>query len=231
MRVPFALSIRALLRPTDAFAGEAPPLGRALGSMLAVWLPLALLNAGLTAWRGLQTYGALRREGPPPWLAAWLATGLGGDPDDLGQLFAALPPPPAFGRLWPWLLLAVPLGLLGAWLHHAVWDHTGLWMLGGLNQKRGFRTSLGAEAEALRIAALGTLVGLLSFVPGLGGLLGLPLLLLDGYLWIFRGFALAARHGCEPWRGVAATVVHAALLGGCALGLAVMMLALLRTAA
>lgn len=227
MRVPFALSIRALLRPAHAFAGEAPSLGRALASMLAVWLPLALLNAGLTVWRGLQAYGMLRRAGPPPWLAAWL----GGDPEDLAQLFAALPPPLSFGRLWPWLLLAVPLGLLGAWLHHAVWDHTGLWLLGGLKQKRGFRASLGAEAEALRITALGTLVGLLTFLPGLGVLLGLPLMFLDGYLWIFRGFALAARHGCEPWRGVAATVVHAALLGGCVLGLAAMMLALLRTAA
>lgn len=227
MGVSCARALRALVRPADAFRGEAPPLGRALGSMLAAWVPPALLSAGLTAWRGIQAYEALRREGLPSWLTGWL----GGDPEDLGQLLATLPPPPAFGRVWPWLLLAVPLGLLGAWLHHAVWDHTGLWLVGGLKRKRGFRVSLGAEAEALRITALGTLVGLLGFVPGLGLLLGVPLMLLDGYLWIFRGFALAARHGCEPWRGVAATVIHAALLGGCALGLTGMMLVLLRTGA
>lgn len=227
MRVPFARSLRALVRPVAAFTGGAPPLGRALGAMLAAWVPPALLSAGLTAGRGTRAYETLRREGLPLWLTGWL----GGDPEDLRQLLATLPPPPAIGRVWPWLLLAVPLGLLGAWLHHAVWDHTGLWLVGGLKRKQGFRASLGAEAEALRITALGTLMGLLGFVPGLGLLLGFPLMLLDGYLWIFRGFALAARHGCEPWRGVAATVIHAALLGGCALGLVGMMLILLRTAA
>jgi hypothetical protein len=153
---------------------------------------------------------------------------MGVGPEELEGLFRALPPPPAFGRIWPWLLLIVPIGVLGTWLHHAVWDHTGLWLLGGLKQKRGLRASLVAEAEALRIAAAGTLAGLLGFVPGLGVLLAVPLLLLDGYLWLFRGFALAARHGCEPWKGVAATVVHAVLLGGCALGLATMMFLLLR---
>lgn len=224
MAIPIAASFRALVRPSGAFAGERPPLGRALGRMLAAWVPLALAHAGLTAWGALETYGGLRRNGPP----AWLAWAMGVGPEELEGLFRALPPPPAFGRIWPWLLLIVPIGVLGTWLHHAVWDHTGLWLLGGLKQKRGLRASLVAEAEALRIAAVGTLAGLLGFVPGLGVLLAVPLLLLDGYLWLFRGFALAARHGCEPWKGVAATVVHAVLLGGCALGLATMMFLLLR---
>jgi len=230
MPIPFSASLRAslraLVRPSRAFADAPPPLGRALGRMLAVWVPLALANAGLTVWRALQAYGQLRQSGPPRWLERLS----GADPEALWELFRTLPAPPAFDRVWPWLLLVVPIGLLGTWIHHAVWDHTGLWLLGGLKQKHGFRTTLVAEAEALRIAALGTLVGLVGFVPGLGALLTLPLILLDGYLWLFRGFALAARHGCEPWKGVAATAVHAVLLGTCALGLTAMMLMLVRVA-
>jgi hypothetical protein len=194
--------------------------------MLAVWVPLTLMDALIMVWRALQAYGQLRRSGPPDWLERLS----GADPEVLWEVFRTLPAPPTFGQIWPWLLLIVPIGVLGTWIHHAVWDHTGLWLLGGLKGRRGFRTTLVAEAEALRIAALGTLIGLLGFVPILGTVLSLPLMLLAGYLWLFRGFALAARHGCESWRGVGATVVHAVLLGTCGLALAVMVLMLLRTA-
>ena len=224
MRVPFEASFRALVRPTGAFADPAPSLGRALARMLALWTPLALAHAALTVREGLQAYGQLRRMGPPGWMSRLL----GADPEALWELFRDLPAAPAFGRIAPWLLVGVPIILLGTWIHHAVWDHAGLWLLGGLKGRRGFQTTLVAEAEALRIAALGTLAGLLGFLPGLGAALAFPLMLLEGYLWLFRGFALAARHGCEPWRGVAATVVHAVLLGTCALGLAGLMLAMLR---
>jgi hypothetical protein len=195
--------------------------------MVRIWVPLALVNTVWTVRRALEVYGALHKGAIPSGLLGWL----GVDPVDLHERVAALPLPPSMGRIWPWLLLLVPLGVLGTWLHHAVWDHTGLWLLGGLKEKRGFRTSLVAEAEALKIAALGTLVGLLGFLPVLGVLLALPLMLLDGYLWLFRGFALAARHGCEPWRGVAATVVHALLLGGCALAALFLMLFMVRMSA
>jgi len=224
MPIPFLDSWRALTHPREAFQELPPPLGVALGRMAAVWVPLALGNALLTCWRAHQGYEALRKGGLPLDL---LATA-GVDPAVVEELLKTLPPALPLMRLLPWLLVLVPLGVLGTWLHHAVWDHTGLWLLGGLKAKRGFRTSLLAEAEALRHAALGTLVGLLSFLPLLGGLLSIPLLLLDGYLWLFRGFALAARHDCEPWRGLAATVIHAVLLGCCALGLLSCLVILLR---
>ena len=227
MSLPFAASFRALLHPGAAFQSPPPALGRAARDMALVWVPLAFLNAALTVSHALQAYGSLRQGTVPAGVFDWF----GLDPENLQVFLGALPAPPAFGRVWPWLLLMVPVGVLGTWLHHAVLDHTGLWLLGGLKQKRGFRTSLLAEAEALRITALGTLLGLAGFLPFLGPLLALPLLLLDGYFWLFRGFALAARHGCEPWRGLAATVVHLVLLGCFALGLSALMLALLRVAA
>jgi len=225
MAFPFEASVRALVRPRRAFQEAAPTLGRALRDMVRIWLPLALVNAALTSWHALHAYEGLRKGALPLGLLAWV----GVDPADLRELLLTLPAAPAFGRVWPWLLLAVPLGVLGTWLHHAVWDHTGL--LGGLREKRGFRTSLIAEAEALRFAAVGTLIGLLGFLPVVGVPLALPLALLDAYLWVFRGFALAARHGCELWRGLAATVVHAVLLGCFALGMASLMLLMLRMAA
>ncbi len=227
MALPFASSFRSLLRPGSAFAHPPPALGPAVRDMLLAWGPPAFLNAAWTISRTLQAYASLREGAIPAGVLHWL----GLDPENLQGFLRSLPAPPAFGRIWPWLLLAVPFGVLGTWLHHAVWDHTGLWLVGGLKRGRGFRTSLLAEAEALRIAALGTVVGLAGFLPVLGPLLALPLLLLDGYLWLFRGFALAARHGCETWRGIAATVLHLVLLGGFLLGLGVLSLLLLWVAA
>ena len=226
MRFPFEASFRALLRPGAAFTSPPPNLPRAVLNMALVWVPLALVNTAWTVARTLQAWASLRHGAIPSSLLAWV----GVDPADLRELLLSLPVPPTFGRIWPWLFLVVPLGVLGTWLHHAVWDHTGLWLLGGLNQKRGFRISLLAEAEALRIAAVGTLLGLLAFLPVVGPVLALPLVLLDGYLWLFRGFALAARHGCEPWRGMAATVVHVVLLGCFALGMFALMVFMVRMA-
>jgi len=227
MRLPFAASFRALTRPDSAFAPPPPPLGRAVRDMALVWMPLALTNTAWTVWQATRTYEALRRGAG----TFAILERLGVDPADVHDLISGLPAPPGFEQIWPWLLLVVPIGVLGTWLHHAVWDHMGLWLLGGLKERRGFRTSLLAEAEALRIAAVGTLLGFLGYLPALGAALALPLLLLDAYLWLFRGFALAARHGCELWRGIAATVVHAVLLGCFALALITLMLFTVRMAA
>jgi len=185
--------------------------------MLAWWLPAAYAHAGLSAWSALRVYQALRAGWLPAWTGVVLPAGL--DPEGLQDLLRQLPAPPSLVHIGLWLLVLVPVGVLGAWLHHAVWDHTCLWLLGGLKERRGFRASLVAEAQALRIAALGTVAALLGFIPVAGVALGLPLALLDAYLWVFRGFSMAAFHGCPTWKGVAATVLHAVLVGLCALGL------------
>jgi hypothetical protein len=214
---------RALLNPRAAFREPPPSLSGAFGRMVLVWMPLAFLQALGILWQVLQGYGALRRGGT---LVA-LGARLGLDPEGLRDFLGALPSPPGFGQLWPWLLVLVPLGVMGAWLHHAVWDHVGLWLLRGVRREGGFRLSLLAEAEALRVTALGNLAGLLSFLPWVGALVALPMMLLDAYLWLFRGVALAARHGCPLWKGVAATILHAALLGVCGLGLLMLMVSML----
>lgn len=217
---PLRRALRVLLRPWDGFpevAGEAPALGSSFRRMLGWWLPAAYVHGGLLAWSTLRAYQALRGGCLPAWTGALVPAGL--DPDLLRDLVLHLPAPPSLPHLALGVLILVPVGVAGTWLHHAVWDHTCLWMLGGLKAKRGFRRTLVAEAQALRVAALGTWVALLGFVPGVGALLTLPLALLEVYLWLFRGFSLAAFHGCPIWKGVAATVLHATLVAGCLLGL------------
>lgn len=221
-------ALRALRWPATAFrelAAKAPGLGASLGWMLAWWLPPAFLHGGLAAWSALRTWEGLRAGHLPAWAGIFLPAWV--DPDGLRELLARLPAAPSPGVVAAWLLVLVPLGVLGAWLHHAVWDHTCLWMLGGLKRRRGFRASLVAEAQVLRVAALGSWAGLLGLLPGAGLLLTLPLAILEGYLWILRGFSLAAFHGCETWKGIAATVLHAVLLGLFALAFLVAFLMLL----
>ena len=116
MTLPFAASIRALTRPGAAFCSPPPQLGRAVRDMALVWMPLALVNSAWTLWRALHAYGVLRGGQVPPGLLARLGVA----PGDLQELLSNLPAPPTFGRIWPWLVLAVPLGVLGTWLHHAV---------------------------------------------------------------------------------------------------------------
>lgn len=221
-------ALAVLRRPALAFeeiAAEGPGLGASLGRMLGWWLPPAFLHGGFAAWSALRAWEGLRAGRLPPWVGPILPAGL--DPDGLRELLAHLPAAPPFGPAAAWLLVLVPLGVLGIWLHDAVWDHACLWLLGGLRRKRGFRTTLVAEAQALRWASLGSWVGLLGLLPAAGVLLVLPLALLEGYLWIFRGFALAAFHGCETWKGIAATVLHAVLMGLFALVFAAVFLILL----
>jgi len=191
--------------------------------MLAWRMPVALLQ-GLLAFRGMRIlYGsAIRLEGPVGE-AVLRALPPGTSPEDARQALQACPALPSLGSVLPWLLLLAPLGVLGAWLHNVVWDHTCLWMLRGA--KRGWRPTLVAEARAMEVGALGEALILLGMLPELGCVLALPCATAGLYCWILRGFAVAAWQGCEPWRGALATVLHALLMLFFALALGALILA------
>ncbi|HEX9080801.1 MAG TPA: hypothetical protein VF768_00910 [Holophagaceae bacterium] len=221
-------ALHALWRPQEAFAelGQARfRPGRAFLRMLLWWLPPALALGVLETRSALAVYQAMRAGHLPAWFPTWALPGL--DSESAVAFFRGLPAPPGWDRILPALLLLVPLEVVGVWLHDAVWDHTALWMLGGLKARRGFRATMLADSEALRIASLGSWAGLLGFLPRVGSLLSAPLLLLSAYLWIFRGFSLAACHGLPAWKGLAATLLHLVLMGVFVLVLLAMMMALL----
>ncbi len=189
--------------------------------MLLLRIPVAWAELILGWW----SLGALLRTAPrvvTP-LVASLGRERGVEAGDIQGFFAQLPPLPGLAQVWPWLLVAGPVLLIGAWLHHAVWDHTCLWMLGGVDPKGGFRASLEAEAEAMSVGTVGAGVGLLGSVPVVGMVLGLPLALVALWFWVLRGFALAARHACPTWKGLVATVLHLLLAGCLGLGLLIWM--------
>lgn len=198
---------------------EAPTLGPSLGRLLLLRSPLAFISSVLGYWSLRSTFqglyglegdtGALLLRYLPPSVSL----------EDVRSALSELPRFPEWGRVWPWLLLGAPLGVLGLWLHDAVWDHGCLWMLGGLKAKQGFRPTLVAESEALSVGSIGAAVGLLGAVPYLGCGLSLPLALVACWFWILRGFALAAWHDCPLWKGICATVLHAVLVVCCLGGL------------
>lgn len=223
------------LRPVEGFqerVATAPLLGPALGELLLWRAPLAFLSAlwTLQRLRHLRTE-FLSGQGSLAWAFGQLpAESL--RLEDVQALIRDLPALPSDARMLPWLLLLAPLSVLSLWLHHVAWDHGCLWMLGGLKAGKGWRATFVAEAEALKVGALGTALGLMASLPGLGCILGLPSFLAGLYFWGLRGVALAAWHGCPAWKGVVATILHAILLPvffGCA-GILAMILASLMVA-
>ena len=57
----------------------------------------------------------------------------------------------------------------------------------------------------------GAILAPLTSLPGVGWVLALPVGILGAYFWVLRGVALAAFQGCPTWKGIVATVLHAAL--------------------
>ena len=205
-----------LLRPREGFralAERRPTVGDALQRLFLLRLPLGLLHAWFAGKAFLLAWGQFRDPDSDLWRQALARFGDASSAENLRDVLAALPKPPAWNHLAPWILLLAPLSLLSLWLHDAAWDHLGLWLLRGLRKEDRVQATLAAEAEALRIGTVGVVVALLGLLPGVGlpfQLLALPL---GAYLWGLRGVALAAFHGCPTWKGVVATVLHLLLFG------------------
>jgi hypothetical protein len=198
-----------------------------MGWMLALRAPVAFLEL-LLAYLGFERmYHTVTSMEGPVWGLVLQALSTEVSPDDIRYLLQGLPPVPGLARVLPWLLLAAPLYVLSLWLHDAVWDHGCLWLLGGLKGKRGFNTTLVAEAEALQVGVIGALLALLTSLPRIGWLLSLPIGIVAVYFWLLRGVALAAFHQCTTWKGVAATVLHAALVACFAFGMLLLLFVLL----
>ena len=204
---------RRCVEPRAAFArraSEAPSLGGSCRNLLLLRAPVEAAGQLLGFLLLASAWAELRAcRGP----AALVAEALGPEQaEGLRELLAALPTLPPVARVLPWIPPLALLAVLGLWLHHTVWDHMMLMLLGGLRERRDWRSSFIAEAEALQAGTLGALAGLLGRVPVLGWLLALPLGLLGLWFWALRGFALAAWHGCPAWKGVLATALHLVLL-------------------
>lgn len=210
--------LRPLWSPRQGFAdlaAESPRLGRSLGWMAATALPWWVASTWFGARQELAAYAAFRDGRGEVWDQVSAAMPDLFSRDDIRQAFAAWPAAPAWSHLAPFVPLLAALSLFGLWLHDGVWDHAGLWLLRGLKADKAGRVkaTLAAEAQAQAVAWIGAALGLLAFLPGVGGWMGLVLFPLTAWLWLLRGWALAAHHGCPVWKGVVATLLHLVLFG------------------
>lgn len=204
----------AALRPQRVFPAQAKDprgSGRAFAGMMAWRVPLGVLGA-VAAVRGLLLGLDQFRHLEGPWAQVVLTGVPGMAPEDLKAALAELPQLPSLYGALPWILLLVPLGMAGAWLHHSVWDHTCLWLLRGLRKEQPWKATLEAEALALEVGAVGAALGLLTLLPLIGSFLWPIMLGLDIWFWCLRGVALASFHGCPLWKGVVATLLHGAIV-------------------
>ena len=219
---------KAALRPDRVFPSlAAQPQGPGFaGLWMLVWrVPVGILS-GMATLRGLALALEQLKRLEGPWAQALLSATPGVAPEDWKAALGDLPAMPGGSRALLGLLMLVPLGLVGVWLHHTVWDHGCLWLLKGLQKEHPWRATLEAEASALQVGVVGVAFGLLTWVPGLGVYTWPLVLLVDLWFWGLRGVALAAFHGCPVWKGVTATLLHGLLvivLGCGLLGLSALM--------
>lgn len=202
------------VHPARAFgerALEAPPLGEAWRGLLLLRAPLAFLGLLLTYANFQTLYAKLADPAGEFWTFIVQRAPEAVDPAELTAALGHLPGLPSLIRMLPWLALAAPLLVLSLWLHDATLDHLSLWLLRGLKTRRSFRITLVADAEALKVGALGAALGLLAELPGTGLAVTLLLVPVGIYFWILRGYALAAWHGCPLWKGLAATILNMVL--------------------
>lgn len=213
----FRRLLRPLWAPREGFrdlAADAPGLGRSVGWMMSAALPWWMASAWLGLRQALHEYEAFRDVRGEMWDSALRAT-QDLNRSDLQQVFGAWPAAPSWAHVAPWFPVLAVLGLLGVWMHNGVWDHAGLWLLRGFKAEKPGRVkaTLAAEAQAQAVGWVGTALGLLTFLPGMGGWMGLILFPLTAWLWLLRGWALAAHHGCPVWKGVVATLLNLVLFG------------------
>ena len=228
LRLGFGSMAKAVLRPDQVFPGlAAQPQGPGnAGLRMLVWrVPVGILG-GMATLRGLALALEQVKRLEGPWAQALLSATPAVAPEDLTAALAELPMIPGGSRAVVGLLLVVPLGLGGVWLHHTVWDHGCLWLLKGLRKNHPWRASFEAEALALHVGVVGAALGLLTWIPEIGVYTWPFVLLVDLWFWGLRGAALAAFHGCPIWKGVTATLLHGLLvivLGCGLLGLSALM--------
>ena len=214
--------LRCAFHPLQGFrerAAAAPSLGAAFGWML-------LLRGSFSTLSGLLMLHAVYRDYPlfkdmhgPLWQGILQRLPTEISLEDIHAFVSSLPELPASASIWPWMLVLGPLGIASAWLHNAVWDHSCLWILGGVKRTGSWRITFIAEAEAMQVGVLDAAFSLLSFIPLAGPLLA-PLFMVSGaYFWVMRGLALAIFHQAPIWKGAVATLLHILLAILCICGM------------
>lgn len=213
------LWLQAALRPWEAFPLRQEGWPRALGRMLVMRTPWAILELVLM-WKALTvTREELISMRGPLWQQVLAQLPSDVSVNDVREMLSHLPAVPLWTSIWPWLVALAPVLVVALWAHHAVWDHTFLWILRGVKKDGpGFKGSMTAEAQALEVGVIGVALGLLQYLPTVGPLLGWPLAAVGLWCWVLRGFALAKAHGAPMWKGVTATLLHGLVAGCCLVG-------------
>jgi hypothetical protein len=218
----FRRLIRCALHPVQGFREQAvvsPGFGASFGWMMALRGSFSVLGGLLTLHAVYRDYPLFKNLQGSMWQGVFHRLPADINVEDLRAFVLNLPDLPPWTSIWPWMLVLGPLGIASAWLHNAVWDHTCLWMLGGVKRTGSWRVTFIAEAEAMQVGTLDAAFSLFSFIP-LAGLLMAPFFMLSGaYFWVMRGIALAAFHQAPIWKGVVATVLHILLATLCLCGM------------